>query len=297
MKISLNGVWNGRGIAPDGKTIDFEGHVPGCVHADLLRQGLIKDPFWRDNALGCRWIENWNWVYERAFEVEKTAPGARLEFDGLDTYCQIYLNGLEIGRTDNMFVPHAFPATGLRAGTNTLRIAFKSPIAEVNGLPPRPGAFTCERLYTRRLQCTYSWDWVDRFVTMGAWKAIRLHFPEKREITDMHSEVHAVDAFGAQLRCRISFEGDGAGCFCRLTLMSPDGVCVYAKRRRIVEDVLTEWIDVEAPQLWWPNGYGAQPLYSLCAQVESEDGSVLHVDTQKIGIRTFRIVQRKYLPV
>ena len=154
MKLSLNGIWNGQGISPEGKTIDFDGRIPGCVHADLLRNGTIKDPFWRDNALECRWIERWNWVYEKEFSIDEAFQDARLEFDGLDTYCQIYLNGLEIGRTDNMFISHSIPAEGLRKGKNTLRLVFKSPIAETNGLPPRPAAFTSERLYTRRIQCT-----------------------------------------------------------------------------------------------------------------------------------------------
>ena len=70
MKLSLNGIWNGQGISPEGKTIDFDGRIPGCVHADLLRNGTIKDSFWRDNALECRWIERWNWVYEKEFSIE-----------------------------------------------------------------------------------------------------------------------------------------------------------------------------------------------------------------------------------
>ena len=293
MKLSLNGIWNGQGISPEGKTIDFDGRIPGCVHADLLRNGTIKDPFWRDNALECRWIERWNWVYEKEFSIDEAFQDARLEFDGLDTYCQIYLNGLEIGRTDNMFISHSIPAEGLRKGKNTLRLVFKSPIAETNGLPPRPAAFTSERLYTRRIQCTYSWDWVDRFVTMGAWGDVCLHVVERREIKDLHHEVRALDAFGALLRCHVDFDGGGSDCFCRLSLTSPEGDCVFSKRRRIVEDGLTEWIDVENPRLWWPNGYGDQPLYVLCAQVETEDGTVLHEKTMNVGIRTFRIVQQK----
>ena len=97
MIISLNGAWRGEGFSPDGKRISFAGHVPGCVHGDLMRQGMLEDPFWRDNAAKSRWIETWNWAYEREFQAEEAWTNALIEFDGLDTYCQVFLNGVEIG--------------------------------------------------------------------------------------------------------------------------------------------------------------------------------------------------------
>ena len=162
MKLSLDGAWRGEGFAPDGRRIAFEGRVPGCVHADLLRNGTLKELFWRNNAEESQWVEKWNWAYEREFDAPEVWDDAEIEFGGLDTCCRVFLNGLEIGAADDMFVPHVFPAKGLRKGGNTLRVVFLSPIAMTAGLPERPAAFTCERLYTRRMQCTYSWDWVDR---------------------------------------------------------------------------------------------------------------------------------------
>lgn len=81
-----------------------------------------------------------------------------LRFEGLDCYCDIYLNNIKIGAADDMFIPYEFSAKNvLRAGTNLLEVKFRSPIKEVAGRPKRDGAFTTERLYTRREQCTYGW--------------------------------------------------------------------------------------------------------------------------------------------
>lgn len=295
MKLSLDGAWRGEGFAPDGRRIAFEGRVPGCVHADLLRNGTLKELFWRNNAEESQWVEKWNWAYEREFDAPEAWEDAEIEFDGLDTCCRVFLNGLETGAADDMFVPHVFPAKGLRKGGNTLRVVFLSPIAMTAGLPERPAAFTCERLYTRRMQCTYSWDWVDRFVTMGIFRSVCLHRPERREVDDLRAETRCLDDFGAQLFVQAKFRGAGEETFCRLTLKDPDGAVVWTKRRRIVEDAISETIDVEQPRLWWPNGYGEQPLYRLTAAVE--DGErVLDERALSVGIRTARIFQPRDLP-
>ena len=295
MKLSLDGAWRGEGFAPDGRRIAFEGRVPGCVHADLLRNGTLKELFWRNNAEESQWVEKWNWAYEREFDAPEAWEDAEIEFGGLDTCCRVFLNGLEIGAADDMFVPHVFSAKGLRKGGNTLRVVFLSPIAMTAGLPERPAAFTCERLYTRRMQCTYSWDWVDRFVTMGIFRSVCLHRPERREVDDLRAETRCLDDFGAQLFVQAKFRGAGEETFCRLTLKDPDGAVVWTKRRRIVEDEISETIDVEQPRLWWPNGYGEQPLYRLTAAVEDGE-QVLDERALSVGIRTARIFQPRDLP-
>ncbi|MBP5639203.1 MAG: hypothetical protein J6X55_06975 [Victivallales bacterium] len=296
MKITLDGHWKVIGFSPDGKTLELDGLVPGCVHTDLLKAGILPDLFWRDNAVQARWVETWNWAYEREFDVPAAAPDATLDFEGLDTYCTVCLNDQVVGRADNMFLSHSFPARGLKKGVNTIRLIFQSPITQTNGLPKRGAAFTAERLYTRRLQCTYSWDWVDRFVTMGCFRSACLHIPESREIADLRMETRAVDSLGAQLYCCVSFSGEATDVFCRLTLDAPDGMQVLSKRRRVVEATMTEWLDVENPRLWWPNGYGEQPLYRLTAQLETEAGEPLDSRSMAVGIRTLRIVQHRDKP-
>lgn len=296
MKIVLDGKWQGEGFSPCGEKLRFEGRVPGCVHTDLLACGRLNDLFWRDQAKDARWIEDWNWTYERKFQVDEARTDAELIFEGLDTYCRIYLNGVEIGQAENMFIPHIFPARGLKAGENTLRVAFCSPIAMTRGLPERSAAFTCERLYTRRLQCTYSWDWVDRFVTMGIFRSVCLHWADACEIQDVRCETRAVDDFGALLFCHAAFAHVQSPSFCRILLHAPDGAPVFEKRRRIVESGLSEMIDVMNPQLWWPNGYGDQPLYRLTVQAEDADGQVLDRRQLNVGIRTARILQAPDLP-
>lgn len=296
MKVLLDGKWKGIGISPDGECLEFQGTVPGCVHTDLLAEGKIHDFYWRDPAKAVQWIEKWNWTYECEFSVSEVYEGTEICFDGLDTYCRIYLNDIEIGYADNMFIPHTFPAKGLRAGKNTLKVAFISPIAMTGSLSKRQAAFTSERLYTRRMQCTYFWDWVERFVTMGIFRSVYLHWSDYCEITDLRCETRAIDDFGALLYTHVDFQNVSGNDFLRLVLKSPDGKIICEKRRRIVEDGITEMIDVINPKLWWPNGYGEHPLYCLCTQIETEEGGLIDTNSLQVGIRTVRILQEPDIP-
>ena len=111
---------------------------------------------------------------------------AVLIFEGLDVYCDIYFNGKKLGSADDMFYGVEFPVDDiLLKGDNVLEVKFFSPIKAVEGKPLREGAFTTERLYTRRMQCTYGWDWVARFVTMGIFRDVRLEFITKDYLEDI----------------------------------------------------------------------------------------------------------------
>lgn len=282
-KIDLCGKWELRG--DDGKT--YTATVPGCVHTDIVNENL----YWRDNSRAYRWIEEHDWTYTKTFTVDKIQENAYLIFEGLDTYCDIFLNGKKIGESENMYVPHKFLADGaLRCGENTLTVQFFSPVKKVEGLPKRSGAFTTERLYTRRIQCTYGWDWVDRFVTCGIYRPVSLVFENAFEIDNVYVYTEAVDKYGASVRIfgetvRYHAVHGTAGELVTISILSPDGKCIYEKKEYINSKDFEECINITDPQLWYPNGYGEQPLYTL----RFTYGDKCH--EEKFGIRTVRVVE------
>ena len=291
--ITLDGSWRGKGISPEGNAIAFAGTVPGCVHTDLLREGKIPDPFYRYNADECQWIEGWSWTYEREFELDELSEDAYLCFDGLDVYCDIFLNGHRIGQADDMHIPHRFPLRHAVLGINTLCVAFRSPTAMTRGLPARPGAFTTERLYTRRIQCTYYWDWVNRFVTCGICGSCRVCLPGKAQLDSVYLYTKNVDEYSAQIGLELAFELYGSGAYARYAITDPAGRLLYQKIRRIVEPTIEETVDIPHPQLWYPNGYGSQPLYRVSVSVYEDETLRRELDsrTLHLGIRTVKILQ------
>ena len=285
--ISLNGVWKLSGTDATGKNLCLEGKVPGCVHTNLIAAGLLTDLFWRDNSKTCQWIENQNFTYSKTFFVENPESNAWLEFDGLDTYCDIWLNGQQIGSGDDMFISYELPVDGvLQPGENLLEVRFRSPIAEVADRPLRSGAFTRERMHTRRVQCTYSWDWVDRFVTMGIYRDVRLTFRKPNELDHAYLFTKNINPFSAQMQLELAFrdfvEQDDV---VSLEIRNPDGIVCFRKKRTILQPTMLEYIDIRNPKLWYPAGYGEQPLYVLKITTPNSEKTI------SFGIRQITILQ------
>ena len=204
--IDLSGKWRLYGTDEAGMPLELDATVPGCVHADLIKNNVISDIYYRDNSKRVLWIEDRDFTYKKEFFVDTLSSNAYVEFDGLDTYSDIYLNGVKIGDTNDMFIPYEFCVDGiLRQGENTIEVRFRSPIKEVEGLPLYEGAFTRERMNTRRIQCTYSWDWVDRFVTMGIYRDARIAFRESNEIESIYVFTKDINPYSAQLKLEVSF--------------------------------------------------------------------------------------------
>ena len=61
-QLSLNGSWN---LFKSDEPTAISATVPGCVHTDLLANGLLEDPFYRDNELKQTWVGETDWRYSR----------------------------------------------------------------------------------------------------------------------------------------------------------------------------------------------------------------------------------------
>mgnify|MGYP003582149765 FL=1 len=161
--------------------------VPGEVHTDLLNNKLIPDPFFRDNEKKLQWIEKKNWEYKTSFQVTPEAlkkNNAALVFDGLDTYATVYLNGKQILKANNMFRQWRVDVKKyLNPGTNKLVVVFLSAQNVVDLLAKKDLPFVIPdnpRLYVRKAQYHFGWDWGPKFTTCGIWKEVRLEtFDEK----------------------------------------------------------------------------------------------------------------------
>ena len=284
-KIYINGVWT---LTDASLEKSLPAIVPGCLHTDLINAGIIGDIFYRDNNDKYRWVENCSPVYETRFDAELGA-NVRLRLDGVDTFANVYLNGTCLGEVHNMFIPHSFDVTGLlKEKDNHIRIEFTSPVKAVEGMPIAPGfAFTGDRINARRMQCTYSWDWVDRFVTMGIFRPVYLEYREGLEIEDVYLRTDAVDRFGASIVAEYTLSGFDKPGIVEAELVSPSGRVVYRDRFYADRELMVRKMDIPSPELWYPVGYGEQPLYSFKASTDSSTYET------SLGIRKIRIINHK----
>ena len=308
--ISLNGAWKCFGVNENNEPLNFCMNVPGTVHTGMMENGLIKDLFYGKNADKYMWIEdkNWTFIKEFDFSLDSDAKKAEIEFLGLDTYCEVYLNDEKLGFCDNMNLTYTYDVGAfLKDGKNVLRLEFLSPKGQVKDVKYGicDGAFARDRLFTRRMQCTYGWDWVHRFVTMGIWRDVTLFINRFVKIESLSASLKNLTDFGADMEISLFGTHDASffhGAFgenfphsenspmVRFEVFNPDGEMIYKKERLFRESFMAEYFTIENPKLWYPNGYGESPLYKLKAVVSDEN--VICEKCVNFGIRDFAIIER-----
>jgi beta-mannosidase len=261
--------------------------VPGCVHTDLLAAGLIPDPYLDDNETALAWIGRTDWLYETTFDAP---PGGSDRVDlacaGLDTVATLTLNGTELGRTENMHRSHRFDVTpALRPGTNTLTVRLDSPYryAETHRdrLGDRPNAYPEPFNFIRKTACNFGWDWGPTLVTAGIWQAIGLEVWSAARLATVRPLVTVADGVGrVEVRVGVERATDAP-----VTVRAE--VAGVAAEATVPAGQRTAALSVEVrdPALWWPRGYGEQPLHPLAVTLHDGSGRELDSWTRRVGFR------------
>ena len=286
--MSLNGQWSVEGVSPEGDKLKLCGAVPGCNLDAVLNLHNDKDIFYRDNAEHVQKYENYDWVYTKEFELNITEKKYELVFERLDTYCDIFLNDIHIAYCENGFISYRFDVSNaIQNGKNILKVYFYSPVLRDRGKKPRKfWAFSKDRMYTRRMQCTYGWDWAMRFVTCGIGDTYIEPVTDKLKVKKVYAYTKSIDEDCAEIITDIDFSYYEGGGIVSVELYDPDGgiECRYSRYNE--ECFMRVSMDVANPKLWFPNGYGDANLYKL---VVKHNDNVLY--TTMFGIRTVKIMQ------
>ncbi|MFC0028495.1 glycoside hydrolase family 2 protein [Micromonospora chaiyaphumensis] len=265
--------------------------VPGEVHTDLLAAGLIPDPYLDDNEERLHWIGRTDWVYETAVE-RPSGDDERIDLvcAGLDTVATVSLNGTEVGRTENQHRGYRFPVGPLlRPGANTLTVRFDSPYryaeAHRDRLGDRPNAYPEPFHFIRKTACNFGWDWGPTVVTAGIWQEIGLHAWSTARLATVRPLVTVEDGAGrVELHVEVERTQDGPLTVRATVAGAAVEITVPAGEHRAVAT-----LTVRDPALWWPVGYGDQPLHDLDVTLLAADGRPLDRWTRRIGFRSVRL--------
>jgi beta-mannosidase len=301
--IALDHGWQSRQInsaEQDAEIGWLPATVPGDVHLDLLANKKIPDPFFRDNEAKLQWIENESWEYRLKFEATPALlarTNVDLVFDGLDAASTVYVNGVQVLAADNMFRIWRVPVKAhLHAGSNLLRVVFPSPVkaaAEIAARDPwQTKTGTAPKTYIRKAAYEYGWDWGPRFVTSGIWRPVRIEAWDKVRIADFAIYQRDVSGEVAHLNAEVEVEAATAGP-ARITVnyhqagVPVTGMPVFvtsAANLHAGRNVISLPIEIRKPKLWYPAGYGDQPLYDFTAQL-GVTGQWAELRTAKAGLR------------
>jgi beta-mannosidase len=276
-----------------GETIKHIATIPGTVHTDLYENQLIPDPFYGANERQLQWIENENWEYESTFslsEKEISNENIELEFDGLDTYATVYINGKMVLEADNMFRKWLISAKNhLKKGKNHLKIVFLSAVQkgkeEAAKLP-----YTLpekERVFVRKAQYQFGWDWGPRFVTAGIWKKVQLKFWNSAKIESVNYDQKVLNESVADLDFIFTINAEKSGMY-QIKL----GQKLFPFELKKGQNQVKIPLSIPNPILWWSNGLGVPHQYVFHFSLE-QSRKIIDNKELKIGLRTIELIQDK----
>jgi beta-mannosidase len=296
-RLDLGGEWK---LAEAGSEHWISGRLPGCNYLDLMAAGEMQDPFRELNETEATKLGEKDFVYSRQFTAAEDllrSDCLELVVSGLDTIAAIFINEIEIARCDNAHRTWRLPVKDqLVAGENSIRIEFSSPVAYTQAkqkvTPLSSFGMAENAAHIRKPQCHFGWDWGPNLPPVGIHGSIGLEGYSKARLTDVRLEQEHSNG-EVELRAAVKVErlNDFKGNLeIRYRLENPQGK-VQSGSFKVEDSTCDLTIKVEAPQLWWPNGLGGQPLYQLDIELVEESIFTRALDTwqRKIGLRTITL--------
>jgi beta-mannosidase len=295
--LDLNGKWEMKRTELNDW---LDASVPGSVYNDLLAAGEMEDPFYRDNEYKILELSNYDYEYKRSFNVSREILNYDklvLHCDGLDTLCEISLNGNHVINTDNMHRIYEIDIKDfVTEGVNLMHVLFKSPVEYVlrrqkelplvNSSDAVPGIS-----HLRKAHCMFGWDWGPKLPDMGIWRSISIQGWNCGRLEDVYiTQKHENNQVSLDIKVELqNWSCSNMEVLAEVT--APNGSILKRSIRASSseEHIL---VDIKDPDLWWPNNYGAQPLYPVKV-ILSAGGALLDEKTMRIGLRTMEVRREK----
>ncbi|NLM76780.1 MAG: glycoside hydrolase family 2 [Ruminococcaceae bacterium] len=305
-EVSLDGLWDLYFGDEDGSVIcnaaqatdkgfrHIPASVPGNVELDLFRAGLEKDVFLADHVLDYEKYEYSSWLFTRTFTADRSQEGRQvlLCFAGINTFSRIWLNGSLVGETGNMLVPHQFDITAAIhwQGENVLSVFIRPSMNQARQMTysaaVRGAEHSDEMTRLRMPPHSFGWDIMPRLLSAGLWRPVTLLYRDRTFLDDVYLVTVGAATQRARLRLVYTFHSDQQRLpRYRVVLQGRCGQQHFQAEQttHFISNAL--YVDVDQPQLWWPRGYGGQPLYAITLELWQED-LLCDQRTFSFGIRT-----------
>ncbi|WP_299115733.1 glycoside hydrolase family 2 protein [uncultured Winogradskyella sp.] len=269
--------------------------VPGNIFSDLLDHQLIEDPFIANNEENVQWVSKTDWEYKTIFSVDEETfqkKNIELNFEGLDTYASVYLNDSLILKANNAFRQWNVNVKPILKPENELRLVFEhtSKYEEAEKAKLTYQLPEGNRIFTRKAQFQYGWDWGPKLNTSGIWRPIKLVAWNEFRVVDYYlkqfSLSDSISELGLILKTNSSSDIEY-----NIDLYIDDYLLYKYKDYNLYgNDTLN--FDIEKPKRWWPHNLGEPYLYDI--KVVVKDGNkILDNISVKHGIRTIDLVTEK----
>ena len=264
--------------------------VPGNIHSDLLENKLIEHPFIGNNEEKLQWISKTDWDYKTTFLVDRKTLQKRhieLSFEGLDTYASVFLNDSLILKTNNAFREFQVEVKSILKAENELRIVFeKTSISEDK--EKKNLKYTLpegNRIFTRKAQFQYGWDWGPKLNTSGIWRPIKLTAWNDYKIENINIIQNTLTDSIASLIVEIA-DSNFSKDVLNYEVYINDTLQFQKPEKPEIP------ITIKNPKRWWPHNLGEPYLYDIKVVVRNGK-TILDSVLVKKGLRTIDLITEK----
>lgn len=268
--------------------------VPGNFELDMMRAGLLPDLYYADNILKAQELENRHLWYAAEFESEPREEfDAFLQFEGIDTAAEIFLDGEYVGFSENMFVPFVYRLADAEKTRHSLVVHIIPAMIYARGRETAASvcahSFNDDSVKIRKAPYMYGWDIMCRIVSAGLWKPVTVEYRPKNRIRNVFIYPHSLSETNADMRIRISvsIEEDFASDFAYRV----EGVCrdrSFVFERPLMSVDALDGFGIPEPYLWYPHNYGEPNLYSVRVSLLYK-GAICDTQDLRIGLRITEI--------
>ena len=286
-----------RGYAPADWV---EADIPVTAPAAWLAEGRIADPYVGMNNRDILWMEQREWWYLKDFDLPRKDGQYRLTFEGINYRAEAWLNDVQIAVWEGSFLRKSIdldPAL-IRSTGNRLAVRVRAQErAWEDGTQPNPRGFQNSSAHIRTQRPTpqyaYGWNWSPHLIAVGIWRPVTLEWMDTARFADTRIQAEVSDDLKTgRIRFTGSVEalgGDADGLELEMEAHHPDG-SVQRSRKAIHGISLDAVLEVPHPELWYPNGFGEQPLYSIQVRLLARDGATLDERRRRLGFRRIEFI-------
>ncbi len=286
------------------KTISAK--VPGDITIDLYNAGLVKNPYFGLDYKDIEWVARRDFTYHTTITADEqmlNEESVVVVFDGIDVFADVYLNGAHLGETKNMFLQYRYEIRDLlHKGENELTVEMHSTLAAMDKIDSTGynATFNKERVFVRKAQCHFGWDWAPKICAYGIWNDVYLECGDKQKINDVYvvADDKGNAAFFVELNYNINGVYDDFGAEVKGSYEKNlnDKLHFYVSDKPFGETAICKTIEVtgkknfacfvnKSAKLWWPVDYGEQPLYNYRIELE-RGGKIISVESGRFAYRS-----------
>ena len=235
--------------------------VPGACGLDYAKAKGYGPYYFGMNFRDYKWMEDEYFIYSSELDFELSAGEyAYLCLDGVDYEFSVLVDKTEIFRKEGMFSPSRIDVGRFAGKKHSLDVI----------IFPVPKYDKARRKETRdeaaaccKSAAQYGWDWHPRLIPSGIWKDAYVEIHSAAPLT-LDASYRLGDGLNsAKIDVEISTVGTGTLDF---ELKSPSGEVVFGKKIDFADSETLKFdFSVDSPALWYPVGYGEQPIYTMTA--------------------------------